>query len=122
MFKISNNDFKILQKYKDFATYFENILQNVPRRDMYYKDKIRSIMYDLLDYIFRSSYDDNKDRLNYYYINIKSNIAFLDFMLDRLYINKYINENNLNKIGYDLVEINKMVTKWIKSNTSKFFN
>lgn len=115
MFKISNNDFKILQKYKDFATYFENILQNVPRRDMYYKDKIRSIMYDLLDYIFRSSYDDNKDRLNYYYINIKSNIAFLDFMLDRLYINKYINENNLNKIGYDLVEINKMVTKWIKS-------
>ena len=40
MFKISNNDFKILQKYKEFTTYLENILQNVPRKDMYYKDKI----------------------------------------------------------------------------------
>ena len=75
-------------------------------------------MYDFLDYIFRSSYDDNIERLHYYEINIKSNIAFLDFMLDRLYMSKYINENNLNKVGYNLVEINKMVTKWIKSKTN----
>lgn len=116
MFKINNNDFKILQKYKEFTIYLENLLQNIPRKDMYYKDKIRCVMYDLLDYIFRSSYDDNKERLHYYEINIKY-IAFLDFMLDRLYSNKYINENNLDKITYSLVEINKMVTKWIKGKT-----
>ena len=43
--------------------------------------------------------------------NIKGNIAYLDFLLDRLFTLKYISEKNLCSIGEKLIEINKMVTK-----------
>lgn len=113
MFAINNNDFKILGKCKDFCNYVDNTLENVPRKDKYFKDKLREIINDLLNYIFRCSYDDNVERLKFYRTIIKSDIAFLDFLLLRLYNYKYINEKNLYKITSSLIEINKMVTKWI---------
>ena len=115
MFHISNNDFKILNKYKEFISKVDNILENVPRKDMYYKDYIRSILFNLLESIFKSSYESNKDNLNNYYINIKSGIAMIDFMIDRLYMKKYISERQVYKLGNELVEINKMVTGWINN-------
>lgn len=113
MFKISNNDFKILGKYKEYMDKIDNVLENVPRRDMYYKDKLKSVLDELLKYIFRSSYESDKSRLNQYYVEIKSDIALIDFMLDRLHNKKYISEKSLYKLGNDLVEINKMVTGWL---------
>ncbi|MBQ8901560.1 MAG: hypothetical protein IJY87_00645 [Bacilli bacterium] len=47
MFKIRNNDFKILGKYKEYMDKIDNVLENVPRRDMYYKDKLKSVLDDL---------------------------------------------------------------------------
>ena len=113
MFKINNNDFKILVKYKEFIGNIDNLLDNVPRRDMYYKDKLRETLDRLLKYILKSSYDVNKDNLNNNYVEIKSYIALIDFMLDRLHSKKYLSEKMLYKIGNDLIEINKMVTGWM---------
>lgn len=113
MFKISNNDFKVLSKYKEYMDKIDNILENVPRRDMYYKDKLKSTLDNLLKYIFKSSYETDEERLKKYYVEIKSDIALIDFMLDRLHNKKYISEKSLYKLGNDLVEINKMVTGWL---------
>ena len=38
MFRINNNDFKILQKYKTFLMNLDNSLKNIPRKDIYFKD------------------------------------------------------------------------------------
>lgn len=43
MFRINNNDFKILVKYKNFMDILDNLLENVPRKDLYFKDKIRTV-------------------------------------------------------------------------------
>ena len=43
MFKINNNDFKILSKYKEFLLELDNVLENVLRKDMFYKDKVKEI-------------------------------------------------------------------------------
>ena len=67
MFRINNNDFKILQKYKIFLMNLDNSLENIPRKDMYFKDRIKNISLDVL----------------------KANIALLDFMLERLLLKKY---------------------------------
>ena len=115
MFHISNNDFKILNKYKEFISKVDNILENVPRKDMYYKDYIRRILFNLLESIFKSSYEVNKDNINNYYVNIKSDIAIIDFMIDRLHIKKYISERQVYKLGNELIEINKIVTGWINN-------
>lgn len=113
MFRISNNEFKVLIKSKDFLIKLDKILENVPRKDMYYKDKLRNVCDNLLENIFECSYElDNN--FNNYYKKIKANIAQIDFMLDRLYTNKYINSTTLYRIGTDLVEINKLVTGWLK--------
>ena len=115
MFKISNNDFKVLIKNKEFLEKIDNLLENVPRKDMYYKDKLRDIYNELIKYIFECSYEYDKNNIHYYYKKIKASIAEIDFMLDRLYSKKYISSTSLYRIGNFLIEINKLVTGWINA-------
>ena len=113
MFKINNINFKILNKYKEFMNKVDNVLENVPRKDMYYKDKLKEVLDELLNYILKSSYELKIDKLEDYRVNIKSYIAMIDFMLDRLYDKKYVSEKSTYRLGNDLIEINKMVTGWL---------
>lgn len=115
MLKISNNDFKVLIKSKEFLDKIDNLLENVPRKDMYFKDRIRNISLDVLKDIMLCSYDTNS--VSEYRISIKANIALLDFCLERLLLKKYISEKALYKIGTQLVEINKMVTGWLNNGS-----
>ena len=39
MFKIINNEFKLLHKYKEFIKNLDNLIENIPRKDYFYKDK-----------------------------------------------------------------------------------
>ena len=118
MFRINNNDFKILQKYKIFLMNLDNSLENIPRKDMYFKDRIKNVSLDVLKDILLCSYDTSS--VSSYRTSIKANIALLDFMLERLSLKKYISEKNLYKIATDLVELNKMVTGWLNNHESKF--
>lgn len=118
MFRINNNDFKILQKYKIFLMNLDNFLENIPRKDMYFKDRIKNVSLDVLKDILLCSYDTSS--VSSYITSIKANIALLDFMLERLSLKKYISEKNLYKIATDLVELNKMVTGWLNNHESKF--
>lgn len=117
MFRINNNDFKILQKYKSFLMNLDNSLENIPRKDIFFKDKIKNISLDVLKVILLCSYDTSSVKM--YRTSIKANIALLDFMLERLLLKKYISEKNLYKLANELVEINKMVTRWLNNSESK---
>ena len=59
MFRINNNDFKILQKYKTFLMNLDNSLEN--------------ISLDVLKCILLCSYDTSSVKM--YRTNIKANIA-----------------------------------------------
>lgn len=118
MFRINNNDFKILQKYKSFLMNLDNSLENIPRKDIYFKDRIKNISLDVLKDILLCSYDTSSVKI--YRTSIKANIALFDLMLERLLLKKYISEKNLYKLASELVEINKMVTGWLNNNESKF--
>ena len=113
MFKIINNEFKLLHKYKQFIKELDNLLENIPRKDYFYKDKIRQVSNYILEFILICNCDTSN--INYYKTNIKGNIAYLDFLLDRLYDMRYINEKNLYNITTKLIEINKMVTGWLNN-------
>lgn len=117
MFRINNNDFKILQKYKIFLMNLDNSLENIPRKDMYFKDRIKNVSLDVLKDILLCSYDTSSVKI--YRTSIKANIALLDFMLERLLLKRYISEKNLYNLVTELVEINKMVTGWLNNNESK---
>lgn len=115
MFRINNNDFKILIKYKEFLNELDRYLENVPRKDMYFKDKIRREALNNLEIIMLASIDNNKAL----YPFIKSKIGFLDFMLERLFNKRYISEKALYSLSQRLVEINKMVNGWLGAYASK---
>ena len=115
MFKIVGNDFNILNKYKIFIIELDNLIENIPRKDYFYKDKIRIVSNYILELILKCNYESDNFNINYYVANIKGSIAYLDFLLDRLYDMKYINEKNLYKITLKLIEINKMVTGWLNN-------
>ena len=115
MFKIISNDFNILNKYKSFIIELDNLLENIPRKDYFYKDKIRTVSNYILELILKCNYEDDNFNINSYVANIKGSIAYLDFLLDRLYDMKYINSKNLYNITLKLIEINKMVTGWLNN-------
>ena len=115
MFKIISNDFNILNKYKVFIIELDNLIENIPRKDYFYKDKIRTVSNYILELILKCNYESDNFNINNYLVNIKGCIAYLDFLLDRLYDMKYINSKNLYNITLKLIEINKMVTGWLNN-------
>lgn len=116
MFKINNNDFQILQKYKTFLMDIDTYLDNIPRKDIFFKDQIREISLHLLRSILECSYATGS--IDPYKAIIKGDIATLDFMLERLLRKRYINDKASYKLGTELVEINKMVTGWLNTRES----
>ena len=121
MFKIISNEFKLLYKYKEFIKDLDNNIEHIPRKDYFYKDKIRMVSNCILELILKCNYESDNFNLLFYKSNIKGNIAYLDFLLDRLYDMKYINEKNLYKITTKLIEINKMVSGWLNNKDESAF-
>lgn len=116
MYQINNKDYIILIRYKEFITYLDKVLENVPRKDMFYKDKIRKESTKVLELIIKIGFDEEKN------INdknvVRSKLGVIDFLLDRLFNLNYISEKQIYKLGLYLSEIIKMVNG-IYKNESK---
>lgn len=113
MFRIISNDFLLIRKYKKFVKDLDNVIENIPRKDYFYKDRIRVASNDLLELLLFSNY--NEVNIKEYISKIKASFAYLDFLLDKLFELKYINEFNLCKIGNELAEVYKMSIGWLSN-------
>ena len=116
----SNNakEFLILTKYKEFINILDDVIENIPKKDIYYKNKLKEISINLLYYINKTNNEEDYNKINSYKVEIKSLIELIDYILERLYIKKYVSKNSINKLGYKLIEINKMSSKWMKNKIS----
>lgn len=116
----SNNakEFLILTKYKEFINILDDVIENIPKKDIYYKNKLKEISINLLYYINKTNNEEDYNKINSYKVEIKSLIELIDYILERLYIKKYISKNSINKLGYKLIEINKMSSKWMENKIS----
>ena len=117
----SNNnakEFLILTKYKEFINLLDDVIENIPKKDIYYKNKLKEISINLLYYINKTNNEEDYNKINSYKVEIKSLIELIDYILERLYIKKYISKNSINKLGYKLIEINKMSSKWMENKIS----
>ena len=116
----SNNakEFLILTKYKEFINILDDVIENIPKKDIYYKNKLKEISINLLYYINKTDNEEDYNKINNYKVEIKSLIELIDYILERLYIKKYISKNSINKLGYKLIEINKMSSKWMENKIS----
>ena len=116
----SNNakEFLILTKYKEFITMLDDVMENIPKKDIYYKNKLKEISINILYYINKKNNEEDYNKIDTYKVEIKSLIELIDYILERLYIKKYISKNSINKLGYKLIEINKMSSKWMENKIS----
>jgi four helix bundle protein len=107
----SNSYFEIGFKAKRFAIGLYDLLENIPRKDYFFKDKINNLSYSLIENIYLLNYI--RDNQNYYYL-IQTNISLLDYLLEILYQKKYISKKQLETKILQLTEINKMINGLIK--------
>lgn len=88
MAEITNKEFIILTKSKDLIFYIDDILENFPRKDMYYKDRIRDCCHQIIYNIIFINNSKIKDIT--YFSNILTNISLIDLYLERLVKKNYI--------------------------------
>lgn len=112
---VINPDFKILTKLEEFTLLLDKTIENVPNKDKYYKDLIRNKVIELLDNIcFVNNVRLHKREYELFRGKIKTNIDIIDFLLERIYLKKYISVSTLEKAGYKLKEINIMANAFLK--------
>lgn len=115
MSKVNNKDFLIISKYKNFIINLDNLLDNIPKKDIIYKDRIKSSSIDILKSIFIIDNSSNINEINNNYSNIKANISLIDFYLERFLLKRYLSNSNVEKLTIKLIEINKMSYVWVNN-------
>lgn len=114
MAEIKNREFLILSKAKQLVFDIDDILENVPKKDIYYKDKLKEYCNDLIyNILFLNNLNNKKD---IYFCKIFTNISMIDMYLWCLNSKKYIADNPTKRMAILLVEINKMCITWRKNN------
>ena len=96
-----------------FVDKLDSLISNIPRSDYYYKDKIISDSYLLIEYIMRANYSVDDDIRSNCLTEILVNISVIDKLLDRFYKKKYISEKQLYVSVKLLTEVYRMVKKWL---------
>ena len=109
----SSKEFLILTKYKDFMNILDKIIENIPKKDYFYKNKLKELSIELLYFINKTNNEDNYKLISSYKLEINSLINTIDYIIERLFIKGYIAETSLKNVSYKLSEINRMSNKWL---------
>ena len=104
------DNFKVITKIKWLINYFDKILINFPNNEKVLKDKINNTLYDILE----STYLANELNDKIYKKKVIVKIKMIDFYLKISCDKKYISYKKYNKISLHLLEILKMLYRWIK--------
>ena len=107
--------FIIAKKIKITIEYVEKFIDNYPHNYINLKNNIITSFYTLLRLSYKASvYKD---------INIMKDIVveikMIEYYIKVSYKNKLISYKKLDNVGKYLLEINMMVSSWIKNETSK---
>ena len=104
----------IITKVKQLIEYIDNILINFPTIEKELKTNIINKLYELLETLYFANIDiDNRKE---YQIKSLVYIKMLDYYINISFNKKLINYKKYYNIGNKLLEITKMIYKWINNN------
>ncbi|MDD5865630.1 MAG: hypothetical protein PUD07_04025 [bacterium] len=72
----SSNNFKeflILTKYKEFINLLDDVIENILKKDIYYKTKLKETCINLLYYINKTNNEEDYNKRNSYKVEINEN-------------------------------------------------
>lgn len=110
-----NNEFYIVTSVKNFIKSLDNMIINVPNKEKFFKDQIYIYSNSLLENIYLANYQNTDNRGDYQKI-ILTKISMLDFYFEYLFTKKYISQKVCKNYCNQLLNIRKMIFKWIKNN------
>ena len=110
----NDNEFKIPRLIKDFILSLEEYLINYPKKEFELRNRLVYDSYNLLELVYEANYTDISKRKE---LQIKAmvKINILDFYLESSFKKKIISEKQCMKLSNKLLNINKMMFGWIKS-------
>ena len=109
----NSKEFLILTKYKEFLNILDNLLENIPKKDYFYKNKLKDLSIDLLIIINTINNEENYSFIKNYKVKINVLINTIDYLIERMFIKGYTSSSNVKKVCYKLTEINRMSNKWL---------
>lgn len=105
----------IATKVKKTIEYIEKVTNNYPHTEQVLKNKIIDSCYELLRLTYKANIYKEINCMKDILINIRMIEYYTKKSLDK----KILNFKKYENIGGYLLEINKMVNKWIKSEKDK---
>lgn len=107
-----NDKFKIARYIKEFIMMLDNYLENYPKKYFELRNKLISDSYELLELVYLANYNEELERKK---IQLKAlmKINIIDFYIEESYKKRIISEKQSIRISKTLMEINKMMHKWV---------
>ena len=106
-----NNNFIIASKTRGLIKDLSNMIEIIPKRYYYQKNKLLSYSYDMLECIYIINDADFDTKL--YMQKLVMDISLIDFTLGMFLDKKLISKGNSEMILYRLTEISKMTSVWL---------
>lgn len=108
------NDKFIIAKYiKEFILILDDYLLNYPKKYFELRNRLVNDSYLLLELVYLANYSKDNDRKN---IQLKAlmKVNIIDFYIEESYKKKIISEKQSIRISNLLMNINKMLYKWMQ--------
>ncbi len=110
---MNNDKFKIICLLKEFIMMLDEIIINYPKRDYELRNRLMYDAYQVLEYVYEANYHELKDRKSFQ-IKAIMKLNLLDFYIEYSFKKKIISEKQSYKISSKLLNINKMIYKWMQ--------
>lgn len=105
----------IATRVKKTIEYMEKVLKNYPQSEIILKNKIITSCYDLLELVYRANIFKEIIYKKEILVKIRMIEYYIKISLDK----KVLSYKKYENIGNHLLEINKMITSWIKNEKNK---
>ncbi len=113
-----NNKFLLPKYIKDFIMTLDDYLINYPRKYYELRNRLVNDSYNLLELVYTANYMDIKERKPIQ-IEAMMRVNLIDFYLEHSFKYKIISEKQSARLSKKLLDINKMLYKWIKNEECK---
>lgn len=118
MHDVDKQKFRLLVDIEKFSIYVNNLVENIPSKDFFYKDKIRNEMIEIYKCVVEMNELKTINDVDSFLeknVTMQSSLSVISHMLEIIYKKKYINQKNLEKIIYNVNKIQKIIFVWKKN-------
>ena len=118
---MKEDKFQIIIIAKKILFNLDDILCRFPNKEKVLKDRFKTTMYDLIEYIYLANYlplNEYREKRKEYQVIILSKISIIDLLLEESYKKRYLPEELFKTKVKELTDLYIKVKGWISGGKS----